>query len=250
MNLNQGGIIIRDTPLQAAAAAADLFARTARECVFDKGFFTVAVSGGSTPRPMHRMLTKEPYRGEVPWNKTDIFWVDERWVPENDPESNYGAAKQDLLDKVDIPREQIHPMFGGGSPGEKGLKYQEKIIDFFQSKEREYPIFDLIFLGIGLDGHTASLFPGQETLWENDRIIIAVKGGNPCVDRITMTFPVLNSAAHIVFLVSGNGKAAVVNNILRGRKVGLPASKIQPKNGILTWILDKEAASMLPQEPV
>ena len=246
MNENQGKIIIRDTPSQAAAAAADLFAGTARECVSDKGFFTVAVSGGSTPRPMHRMLAEEPYRWEVPWNKTHIFWVDERRVPENDPQSNYGAAKEDILDRVDVPQEQIYPMFDGDSPGEWALKYQKKIIDFFQLKERQYPIFDLIFLGLGPDGHTASLFPGQEALSENDRIIITVRGGNPCIHRITMTFSVLNQAAHVVFLASGNGKAAVVNNILRGRKVGLPASKIQPKNGTLTWILDKEAASLLP----
>ena len=246
MNLNQVEIIIRDTPSQAAAAAADLFAKTARECVSDKGFFTVAVSGGSTPRLMHRMLAKEPYRREVPWNKTHIFWVDERRVPENDPQSNYGAAKKDILDRLDVPREQIYPVFDGGFHGEWALKYQKKIIDFFQLKEGQYPIFDLIFLGIGTDGHTASLFPGQEALSENDRIIIAVKGGNPCVDRITMTFSVLNRAAHVVFFVSGNGKAVVVNSILRGRKVDLPASKIQPKNGILTWILDKEAASLLP----
>ena len=246
MNENQGKIIIRDTSSQAASAAADLFAGTARKCVSGKGFFTVAVSGGSTPRPMHRMLAKEPYRSEVPWNKTHIFWVDERRVPENDPQSNYGAAKQDILDRVDVPCEQIYPVFDGGSHRESALKYQKKIIDFFQLKEGQYPIFDLIFLGIGTDGHTASLFPGQEALSKNDRIIIAVRGGNPCVDRITMTFSALNSAAHVVFLASGNGKAAVVNSILRGCKAGLPASKIQPKNGILTWILDKEAASLLP----
>ena len=246
MSENQGNIIIKDTPLQAAAAAADLFAKTARECVSDKGFFTVAVSGGSTPRPMHRMLAKEPYRWEVPWNKTHIFWVDERRVPENDPQSNYGAAKQDILDRVDIPREQIYPVFDIGPHREWALKYQKKIIDFFQLKEGQYPIFDLIFLGIGTDGHTASLFPGQEALSENDWLIIAVRGGNPCVDRITMTFSVLNRAAHVVFLASGNGKAVVVNSIVRGRKAGLPALKIQPKNGILTWILDKEAASLLP----
>ena len=246
MNENQDEIIIRDTPSQAAIAAADLFAGTARKSVSDKGFFTVAVSGGSTPRPMHRMLAKKPYRWEVPWNKTHIFWVDERRVPENDPQSNYGAAKQDILNRVDVPCEQIYPVFDGGSHREWALKYQKKIIDFFQLKKGQYPIFDLIFLGIGTDGHTASLFPGQEALSENDRFIIAVRGGNPCVDRITMTFSVLNCAAHVVFLASGSEKAAVVNSILRGRKVGLPASKIQPKNGRLTWILDKDAASLLP----
>ena len=247
MNLKNGEIIIRDTPVQAAAAAANLFAGRARECVSEKGFFTVAISGGFTPRPVHRMLSKEPHLREVPWNKTHIFWVDERWVPENDPQSNYGAAKEDILGRVDIPREQIYPMLDRGSPGEWALKYQRKIIDFFQVKEREHPIFDLIVLGIGTDGHTASLFPGQEALSDNDRIIIATRGGNPCVDRITMTFSLLNRAAHLVFLASGKGKATVVNNILRGRKLGLPASRIHPMNGSLAWILDKDAASLLPR---
>ena len=244
MNLNQGEIIIRDTPVQAAAAAADLFARTARECVFNKGFFSIAISGGSTPRPMHRMLAKEPYRWEVPWDKTHIFWVDERWVPENDPQSNYGAAKQDILDRVDIPREQIYPMFNGGFPIEKALKYQKKIIDFFQLKEGEYPIFDLIFLGLGTDGHTASLFPGERALEEREKFVVAVKGGVPYVNRLTMTLPVLNMARQIVFLVSGKEKAEILRTVLEGYQPLLPASKIQPKNGILTWILDKEAASL------
>ena len=101
------------------------------------------------------MLAKEPYRSEVPWNKTDIFWVDERWVPEDDSKSNYGVAKQDILDRVDLPQEQIYPMFDGDSAGEWALKYQKKIIDFFQLKERQYPVFDLIFLGLGTDGHNS-----------------------------------------------------------------------------------------------
>ena len=245
MNLNQGKIIIRDTLSQATLAASDLFLKKAKECVSDKGFFTVAISGGSAPRPMHRMLAEEPYRSKIPWNRTHIFWVDERCVSFADPASNYGAAKQDILDMVGIPQEQIYPMFDGGFPEEKALKYQKKIVDFFQLKEGQYPMFDLIFLGVGQDGHTASLFPGQEAVSENNKIIIAVRGGNPNVDRISMTFSALNSAAYVVFLASGNEKAAIVNNILSGSKPGLPASKIKPKNGILIWILDKEAASLM-----
>jgi len=246
VNEKQGKIIIRDTPSQAAAAAADLFAGTARDCVSDKGFFTVAVSGGSTPGPMHRMLAKEPYRWGVPWNKTHIFWVDERRVPENDPQSNYGAAKQDILDRVDIPREQIYPVFDGDSPGEWALKYQKKIIDFFQLKEGQYPIFDLIFLGLGTDGHTASLFPGQRALEERENFVVAVKGGDPYVNRLTMTLPVLNRARQIVFLVSGKEKAEILRTVLGDNQARLPAQKIHALGGELTWILDKEAASLLP----
>jgi len=248
VNLNQGEIIIRDTPSQAASVAADLFAKTAGEGVSDQGFFTAAISGGSTPGLVYRMLAEEPYRLKVPWNKTHIFWVDERCVSFEDPASNYGAAKQDFLDRVGIPREQIYPMFDGGFPGEKALKYQKKIVDFFQLKEGQYPIFDLIFLGLGTDGHTASLFPGQGALEEKEKFVTAVKGGDPYVKRLTMTLPVLNRARRIVFLVFGKEKAETLRTVLEGNQALLPASKIQPKNGMLNWILDKEAASLLSQQ--
>lgn len=248
MNVNQGEIIIRDTPSQAAVAAADLFAATARERASDKGFFAVAVSGGSTPRPMHRLLAEEPLRSDVPWDKTHIFWVDERCVSFEDPASNYGTARKDFLEKVPIPAGQIHPMPVEIPPEEGACNYQDKMSSFFQLENKEFPSFDLIFLGLGTDGHTASLFPGQRALEERERLVVAVKGGDPYVNRLTMTLPVLNRARQIVFLVSGKEKAETLRTVFEGNQARLPAQKIHALDGKLTWLLDKEAASLLPGE--
>jgi len=243
-------IIIRDNPAQMARAAADIFTKAAKEAVSKGVRFTVAVSGGSTPRAMHGLLETEPFRSEIPWNSTYIFWVDERCVPINDPASNYGAAGKDLLDRVPIPTEQSYPMPVDSPPEEGAMEYQKTLIDFFQLQDGEFPVFDLIFLGIGRDGHTASLFPGQEALDEDERLVVAVKGGNPDVSRITMTFPVLNNAGHVVILVSGRSKAEVLRSIFEDSRAYLPAHGVRPINGRLTWLLDSEVASLFSRKAV
>jgi len=197
---------------------------------------------------MHRMLAEEPHSTKTPWGRTHIFWVDERCVPEKDRASNYGAAKRDFLDKVPIPAGHVHPMPLEASHEEGALIYQQKLMDFFQLEAGQFPIFDLIFLGIGKDGHTASLFPGQKALDETEKPVIAVKGGDPDVNRLTMTYPVLNRAKQIVFLVTGKGKAAVLKTIFEVAGAGLPARTVNPINGKLTWLIDRDAASMLPEE--
>ena len=224
---------------------ADIFKMAAIDYVKKKGRFVVVVSGGSTPRPMHRLLSEEPYFSEIPWDKIDFFWVDERCVPENDPASNFGMAKKDLLNRVPIPVNQIHQMTSYPSPEEGALNYEKKIKEYFRLKEGEFPVFDLIYLGIGNDGHTASLFSGDKALEETKRLVIAVKGGDPYVSRITMTYPVLNHATQIVFMVSGRGKSDVLKTIFENRKDMLPAQRVQPSQGNITWLLDKEAASLL-----
>ncbi len=224
---------------------ANIFTATAKKCATQKKYFSVAISGGSTPKSMHRMLADEPYRSEVPWNKTHIFWVDERCVPENNPASNYGAAKEDFLNRVPIPKSQIYPMPGEASPEDGATKYEKALRNSFQLEDGKFPVCDLIFLGIGTDGHTASLLPGQRALNEKERLVVAVKGGDPYVNRLTMTFPVLNHARHIVFLVSGKEKATVQKTIFENSEAGLPAQMIQPIEGNLTWLLDREAASLL-----
>ena len=157
-------IIIKDSPDSLAREAAEIFVAMARESVAHRDHFSVAISGGSTPRHMHKMLAEDPYLSEMPWYKTHIFWVDERCVPENDPASNYGAAKSDFIDRVPVPKVNIHPMPCRVSPEDGAIRYQRELIDFFQSGDDRFPVFDLIFLGIGTDGHTASLFPGQRAL--------------------------------------------------------------------------------------
>ena len=243
-------IIVKDNSTQMVTTGADIFRMASNNCVKKEGRFVVAVSGGSTPRPMHRLLAEEPYYSEIPWDKTDLFWVDERCVPENDAVSNFGAAKKDFLHRVPIPVDQIHPMPGDLSPEEGALTYEREMVDYFQLKEGELPVFDLIYLGLGNDGHTASLFPGHKALEETKRLVVAVKGGDPHVSRITMTYPVLNHARQIVFMVSGKGKSPVLKTIFQNENALLPAQRVRPSQGKTTWLLDREAASLLSGDMV
>ena len=238
-------IIIKDSPIHLAMTAADVFAMTAKNCATQRGRFVVALSGGSTPRGMHRMLAEEPYLSDIPWKDAHVFWVDERCVPENDPASSYGLARKDFLDRVPIPTRQIYPMNGEALPEKAAAIYQAQLEGFFRAEEGSCPVFDLIFLGIGIDGHTASLFPEQRALDERERWVVAVKGGSPNVDRLTMTYPVLNHARQIVLLAAGKQKSEVLRAILEQRQTALPAQRIRPISGKLTWLLDREAASLL-----
>ena len=238
-------IIIKTNPMEQAITAADTLAMTAIDRVKENRLFTVAISGGSTPRTMHRMLTKVPYWSDIPWKNTHIFWVDERCVPQGHPDSNYGTAGKDFLTQVPISRENVHPMNGEAPPEASALKYQDELRDFFQLEHGDFPIFDLVFLGMGADGHTASLFPHQKALDEAGRWVVAVKGGAPYVSRLTMTFPVLNNAGQVVFLISGKEKAPTLKNIFENNEILLPVQRIQPYFGELVWILDREAASLL-----
>jgi len=246
-------IIIKDNPADLASWAADFFAGTARACANTQGRFMVALSGGSTPRPVHRLLGQDPYRSQVPWGETHIFWVDERCVPETSQASNFGAAKDDFLHHVPVPPSQIHPMRGGVPPEEGAKQYQRELEGFFGSDANGLPVFDLIFLGMGEDGHTASLFPGQQALDERQKWVMVVKGGNPIVSRLTMTLPVLNGGKHVVFLVSGQTKARVIRTIFEEKTGLLPAERIQPLSGELTYLLDRKAASSImgdiPRDP-
>ena len=238
-------LITEPDPPNLAHKGAAIFTQVAAESVALRGRFVVAISGGSTPRPLHRLLGEEPYMSEIPWNSTHIFWVDERCVSAEDPASNYGAARADFLQSVHIPDKQVHPMPADLAPEEGAAAYQRELGRFFQAKISEIPVFDLICLGIGTDGHTASLFPAQSALKEKERLIISVTGGDPHVTRLTMTFPLLNNAREIVFLVSGKDKAPILKAILEGPPDRFPAQMIQPLDGSLTWLLDQGAASLL-----
>ncbi len=238
-------IITESEGISLARKGAAIFSRIAAESVELRGRFVVAISGGSTPRPMHRTLCEEPHLSTIPWTRTHIFWVDERCVPVDDPVSNYGAARGDFLECVPIPETQAHPMPVDLSPDEGAAAYQKELVCFFQPKDMEIPVFDLIFLGIGTDGHTASLFPGQNVLNERERLIVSIKGGMPHVGRLTMTFPLINSSREVVFLVSGQDKAMILKALLEGPPGRFPAQMIQPVLGHLTWLLDREAASQL-----
>lgn len=203
-------VITKDSPEDLALVGADLLRYAAAEKASHRGNPAVAISGGSTPRPMHRILAEEPWVSAIPWHRIHIFWVDERCVPISDPVSNYGTARRDFLDRVPLPESHIHPMPIDHRPREGAKIYQETLVKFFQPFGNQPPVFDLIFLGLGKDGHTASLFPGHKALEEKERLVVAVKGGKPEVNRITMTLPVLNQASHVVFVVTGRHKAEIV----------------------------------------
>lgn len=241
-------IIIENDPVHLAKVAVDIFTATAGNSINTRGQFVVALSGGSTPRKMYRMLSEKPHGLSPSWHQTYIFWVDERCVPESDPASNYGVAKRDLLNKVPVLEAQVYPMPGRLSPEEGAQKYQKMLMEFFHLNDNQSPNFDLIFLGMGTDGHTASLFPGQDTLDETERLIKATRGGEPHVSRLTMTLPVLNRARKIVFVISGRDKAASLKAVFEDKKNLLPAQRIRPLDGELIWLLDREAASLLSRD--
>jgi 6-phosphogluconolactonase len=238
-------VIIKENPARLSDAGATLFAESAGHAMDRKGFFTVALSGGSTPRGMHRRLAEEPFRSKIPWEKIHLFWVDDRCVPVEDPASNYGAARKDFIDQLPILKKNIHPMPVHMAPDEGAVHYQKEIIDFFEPGTHGIPVFDLILLGIGTDGHTASLFPETSALQEQKQLISMVKAGMPNVNRLTMTYPILNRAREVVFLASGKGKADIIQAILEKNQRGLPALGIRPRSGKLLWLLDREAASLL-----
>ncbi|MBW2201801.1 MAG: 6-phosphogluconolactonase [Deltaproteobacteria bacterium] len=238
-------IIIKDDPILLAKQAAEIFVAGARRSVGQRGRLAVALSGGSTPRRMHKMLASEPYILNIPWGKIHIFWVDERCVLQDSHASNYGTAKRDFINAVPISETQVHLITCESSPRVSAKEYQKILSDFFSFESSRIPRFDLIYLGMGADGHIASLFPGQKALYEKEKLVVAVKGGDPNMNRISMTLPLLNQARHIVFLITGAEKARTVQTVLEDRKIRLPAQKIIPLNGQLTWLLDRGAASLL-----
>ena len=238
-------IIITSDWTVLAKTAVRIFVERAKDCVTQKGRFAVALSGGSTPRHMYRMLTQEPLRSNIAWDKTHIFWVDERCVAKSDPASNYGLAHEDFLGQIPIPADHIHPMPGEAAPEEGARIYQRELEAYFRPGKGEFPAFDLVFLGIGKDGHTASLFPTERSVGPTERWVEFVKGGTPDVYRLTLTYDVLNRAEKICFLVSGKNKAPIVKALFENRPARLPAQKIRPLHGELIWLMDQQASSLL-----
>ena len=199
-----------------------------------KGFFTVALSGGSTPKVLYQVLAEE-FREQVPWSRTQFFWSDERHVPPDHPDSNYRMAHEALLSRVPVPKGNVHRVHSENPNAQEVADEYEKII---------VPRLDLILLGLGTDGHTASIFPGSGVLHEAKRLVAAPWVEKLNTYRITMTLPLLNNGASIVFLVSGADKAPIVKEVLEGPKK-YPAQFVQPTNGELIWMLDRDAAAGL-----
>ena len=239
---------------QAALAreAAKRIAAIAEEAVARCGRFTVALAGGSTPKRLYSLLAAEPYCTRLPWRETHVFWGDERAVPPEHPDSNFGMAKVTLLSRVPILADQIHRMQAERKDLDAAAgEYEAEIARTFAAQPPgEPPAFDLILLGLGADGHTASLFPHSEALQETKRWVVPNYIPKLKVNRLTLTPPILNRAAMILFLVSGGEKATVLQAVLDGPPdpERLPAQLIRPVAGRLVWLVDQAAASRLGEK--
>lgn len=233
-------IKVLPTPDALARAAAELFVTSGEAAIEMRGRFTVALSGGSTPKAMHNVLASE-FRDAIDWSKVEVFFGDERTVPPDHPDSNYRMAKETLLAKVPIPGDNVYRMRGEIDPNAAAKEYGQMLKEKFGDGG-----LDLIYLGMGDDGHTASLFPGTEALHETKHRCVANFVEKLNTWRITMTAPFLNRAARIAILVSGEAKAARLAEVLEGpRDPGrLPIQLIQPDPGQLTWLIDTAAAGM------
>lgn len=228
-------------------AAAELMAALAAEAIAHRGRFAVALSGGSTPRRLYQLLATPPWSGRIAWPDCHFFWGDERLVPPDHPESNFHLAQSALLARVPVLPHQIHRVpVETGEPEAVASAYEAELRRFFSPAEGETPRFDLVLLGLGSDGHTASLFPERPALEEIHRWVVATPPGwlPPAVDRVTLTLPVLNAARAVAFLVSGADKAPVLRQILE-KNADLPAARVQPVEGDLYWFLDEAAAGQL-----
>ena len=239
------------TAAEVAGAAADLFASSARAAVEARGVARIAVSGGGTPKAMFALLADQsaPYFARVPWERLELFWVDERCVPPTDKDSNYRMTNEAMLAKVPLPAEQIHRMEGELEPEVAAARYEAAIRTAFRLEGAETPVFDLVLLGMGDDGHTASLFPHTEALHELGRLVVANHVPQKETWRVTLTWPVIDRGREVAFLIEGAGKADVLRDVLLGEydPESKPSQLIRPASGELTFLLDAAAAAKLPE---
>jgi 6-phosphogluconolactonase len=229
------------TEAAQAEAAADLFIAWGAEAIRVQGRFRVALSGGRGPRGLFQALAKRPKA--LDWVKVELYWVDERWVPWESPESNYGEASRLWLAAM-AQGPACFPMFNAASDAAASARAYEIILS--QRFGQVPPVFDLILLGMGPDGHTASLFPGQASLDETRRLCLAVRQPATGQERLTLTLPVLTAARRCVFILSGAEKAELLAQVLAGKST-VPASRVVPTHGEVLWLADASAASLLPK---
>src|SRR5271165_251071 len=226
-------------------AAAEEFARVGRLAIGAQGRFSVALSGGSTPKALYSLLASN--YADFVWNRVFLFFGDERHVPPTDPESNYRMVEESLLTKIAIPAENVFRVAAENPDASAAASdYEAQLRRFFELRSSEFPRFDLILLGMGPDGHTASLFPDSAALDEQSRLVVANWVAKFNTHRITFTFPVLNRAAEVMFLASGADKADMLHQVLEGKSdPPLPSQRVQPSDGKLLWMLDEAAAAKL-----
>jgi 6-phosphogluconolactonase len=238
------------TAEEMALASAKKFATSAQQAAGARGVARIAISGGSTPKAMFKILADpaQPFLASVPWDKLQLYWVDERCVGPDDPESNYGVCRDLLLTKAPIPAANVFRMEGELDPQEAASRYESVLRNNLKLEGAEVPVFDLVTLGMGPDGHTASLFPHTEALHEMGRLVVANHVLQKETWRITLTRPVIDRGREVVFEVEGQEKAEILGEVLTGLRdtERLPAQLIRPVSGNLLFLLDSAAAAKLP----
>jgi 6-phosphogluconolactonase len=258
LNRNRTNVRIYADAAELALKAAQHVARLADQYVLGNGYFTVALSGGTTPKAMFTVLAEEPFYSTVPWSKIYFFWSDERCVPPDHPESNFRAAYELLLSKVPAPLENIFRFPAEDQDCERAARnYETALRHFFLTRSgsaytgtaplSSFPRFDLVLLGMGADGHTASLFPGTAALAIKDRIAVANYVEKLAAERMTLTTTTINNARNVTFLIAGEDKAATLSRVLEpGPRTEIyPSQLIRPGNGTLLWMVDEPAANKL-----
>lgn len=251
MQRREPNILIGDGPERTAQVGARLITDLARGIATAAGRFTIALSGGHTPELLYRTLAQPPYRDQMPWEQTHFFWSDERCVPPESAESNYKMAYEALLSHVSVPAENIHRALGEiPVPEEIARLYEQELIQFFSLVPGELPSFDLTLLGIGDDGHTASLFPGNPALRETGHMVISTFVEQVKAFRITFSASVINSSATVLFLVNGAQKAEILHKILEAEFNPdlYPAQIVNPRDQLI-WLVDGAASSLLIKKP-
>jgi 6-phosphogluconolactonase len=241
------GVLVCADQDAVARTAARRFVDWAWQAIARDGQFHVALSGGSTPNKLYRLLATPEYRSQVDWAKVHLFWGDERAVPPDDPQSNYGTARREFLLRVSIPLANVHRMEAEDSNiGRAAHNYETVLRKYLELDDRGFPVFHLVFLGMGADGHTASLFPGSRLLRETSRWVSTPMVAKLGMRRMTLTLPVLEAARRIVFMVTGREKAATLREVLCGHpEPPLPAQLVQPRHGERIFLIDEEAAALL-----
>jgi 6-phosphogluconolactonase len=235
------------TPQELFEAAAEEVVRTANEAVTQRGRFAIALSGGSTPKNLYNLLATNA-RTALPWDRMFFFWGDERHVSPVDPDSNYRMADETMLSKIPVAAGNVFRIKAENpDAGAVAEAYEQTLRKFFALEPGQFPRFDLILLGMGPDGHTASLFPGTRALQEKSRLVVANWVDKMKGSRISLTLPVLNAAAAVAFLVSGTDKAPALHAVLESEAPGeqYPAKLVRPSDGKLIWLIDRAAASQL-----
>ncbi|HEV2862942.1 MAG TPA: 6-phosphogluconolactonase [Pyrinomonadaceae bacterium] len=240
-----GEVRVYEGPRELARAAAERFAELAAQAVKERGAFSVALAGGTTPRHVYELLAGDDFRDKIHWPDVHVFFGDERAVPPDHADSNYRMASEALLSRVPVPAENVHRMKGEGDAAANARQYEDELRAFFGDSAR--PRFDLVMLGMGDDGHTASLFPSTQALEETRAWVVANWVEKLNAWRVTLTAPAVNAARHVLFLVGGGGKAARLREVLRGERdtTRLPSQLVAPDDGALEWFIDRAAAADL-----